>query len=65
METTKDIYRAIFLRIFKALLEEGEPWDAKEADELVNTAWIADAHGKPDTMSRTEFNDSLFECADM
>lgn len=65
LELSKNAYFAVFMRIFKALLEEDEVWDEHEADELVAVAWVSDAHNKIDSMTHTEFNDALFECADM
>ena len=54
-------YDAIFLRVQKALLEEGEDWDEQEAAELIDDAWMSDTKGRGDRLTRTEFNDSLFE----
>ena len=64
-EIQRATYCAIFMRIFKALLEEGEPWNPEESEVLVNMAWATDAHGKPNSMTQTEFKEALFECADM
>lgn len=59
------MYNAVMIRINRALLDPDEPWDQEEAEELVQEAWLSDTHGRGKTMSRTEWNDSLFELADM
>ena len=59
-----DAYVAMFLRIHKALLDEDDEWDEVEAEELIEEAWLSDTKGRGDRMSRTEFNDSLFELAE-
>ena len=56
--------RAWQVRICKALLEEDEAWDEAEARALTEGAWREDARGMR-AISRSMFNDSLFELTDM
>ena len=63
-QLSKHSYCEMYVRVSKALLEDDEPWDEEEARQLVEAAWTSDARGKP-SMTRLEFNDALFECADM
>ena len=62
---TRAEYDRIFLRIQKALLEEGDEWDLAEAMALLDEAWASDTNGRGDALRRTEFNDSLFELTDV
>lgn len=57
---TKQIYVEIYVRVCKALLEEDEEWDEGEARRLVQEAWAEDSRGHS-SMTRSMFNDSLFE----
>ena len=57
-------YSAVFLRIQRALLEEGDAWDREEAEALITEAWLSDTNGRADRLTRTEWNDSLFELAE-
>ena len=47
----------------KALLEPGEDWDLEEAERLANEAWASDSHGLS-FLTRSAFNDAIFELAD-
>jgi len=58
-------YKLACMRVQKALMEAEEDWDEEEADALVEDAWMSDTHGRGDEISLAEFNDSLFELADM
>ena len=57
---TKRLYVKVYVKVCKALLEEGEEWDGVEARRLVKEAWVEDSRGNP-SMSRSLFNDTLFE----
>ena len=48
--------------IIRALLEEEESWDEAEAMRLARSAWHSDTHGRG-RLSRTLFNDAIFELA--
>ena len=48
------------MRVCKALLEDDEEWDEAEAVRLVEGAWKEDSRGT-ERLTRTMFNDSLFE----
>lgn len=65
MFVSQGMYSIVMLRVHKALLEPEEEWDQDEAEELIEQAWLSDTHGRGKSMSRTEWNDSLFELADM
>lgn len=56
----KAVYVDLYVRVCKALLEEGEEWDEKEAERIVNGAWEEDSRGSG-RLTRTMFNDGLFE----
>ena len=60
----KAAYVAVYARICKVLLEETEEWDEAEVIRLVEESWQTDSRGKG-SLTRTMFNDSLFELADM
>ena len=57
----KSLYVDLYTRLCKALLEEGEEWDEDEAVRLTEDAWKEETRGG--VMTRTMFNDSLFEYA--
>ena len=58
-------YLQMMVLVCKALLEEDEEWDEGEALRLSEAAWQEDARGDPLTISRSLFNDAIFELADM
>ena len=58
----QDVYVALYVNICKALLEDDEEWDEGEAIRLCEEAWEGDSRGTG-RMTRTMFNDSLFELA--
>jgi hypothetical protein len=58
----KQVYVQMYLAVCKALLEDGEQWDEAEATRLVEEAWAEDSRGSG-RLTRTMFNDALFECA--
>lgn len=58
----KHVYCELYLCIMKTLEEDDEEWDEAEAKRLTAEGWQEDARGA-DAMTRSMFNDSLFECA--
>ena len=60
----KEVYVGMYVRVCKALLEDGEAWDEQEAIRLVEGGWHDDSRGTG-RLTRTMFNDGLFELADM
>ena len=57
-------HQLLCVALVRALLEEDEAWDEQEALRLARQAWETDTRGE-NALSRTLFNDSLFELADM
>ena len=58
------VYVAVMMNVCKALLDDGEEWDEAEARRLSTDAWDVDSGGRGH-LTRTEFNDSMFELVDM
>lgn len=56
----KHVYVDLYVRICKVLLEQDEEWNEEEATRIIGEAWSEDSRGQP-SMTRTVFNDSLFE----
>ena len=48
----------------RAPLLQGEEWDVEEATALVEAGWMEDTRGTG-VLSRSMFNDSLFEFVDV
>ena len=64
-EMPKQTYVDLYTRLCKALLEEDEDFDEPEAIRLTEEAWLEETRGHGGGMTRTMFNDSLFELTDM
>ena len=58
------VYVAVMMNVCKALLDDGEEWDEAEARRLSTDAWDVDSGGRGH-LTRTEFNDPMFELVDM
>lgn len=54
----------MIVKLCRALLEPGEPWDAAEAERFACTAWEEDTKGTH-VLNRIRFCDSIFEVADI
>ena len=65
MAMSKQVYVKLFVRVSQAIFEfESEEWDEAELMRLVEEAWDEESGGQ-DQLTRSRFNDSLFELVDM
>lgn len=62
-EIPREAYVGILMRMNRAMLEADEQWDEEEARKIAEAAWDEDSRGLA-MMTRSMFNDALFEFVD-